>query len=85
MCGIAGYASALRDKVTEPAVRAMVRALVRRGPDSEGLEKFIRQRCQLRVELEIRNFACPLYGYPNPNMILCWQGKVVSNTVPLPN
>jgi asparagine synthase (glutamine-hydrolysing) len=40
MCGIAGYASALRDKVTEPAVRAMVRALVRRGPDSEGLENW---------------------------------------------
>jgi len=38
MCGIAGYASALRYDATEPAVRTMVRALARRGPDSEGLE-----------------------------------------------
>ena len=40
MCGIAGYASALRARATEPAVRAMVRALARRGPDSEGLENW---------------------------------------------
>ena len=40
MCGIAGYAAALRTRATEPAVRAMVRALARRGPDSEGLENW---------------------------------------------
>ena len=40
MCGIAGYASALRSQATEPAVRAMVRALALRGPDSEGLENW---------------------------------------------
>ena len=40
MCGIAGYASALGAQATEPAVRAMVRALERRGPDSEGVENW---------------------------------------------
>ena len=40
MCGIAGYVSALRARATEPAVRTMVRALERRGPDSEGLENW---------------------------------------------
>jgi len=40
MCGIAGYASALRPQTMEPAVRAMVRALARRGPDSEGVENW---------------------------------------------
>jgi len=38
MCGIAGYASSLGVRATEPAVRAMVRAMARRGPDSEGVE-----------------------------------------------
>ncbi|MFY9724699.1 MAG: asparagine synthase (glutamine-hydrolyzing) [Bryobacteraceae bacterium] len=38
MCGIAGYASMVCPQATEPAVRAMVRALARRGPDSEGVE-----------------------------------------------
>ena len=40
MCGIAGYASAMHPRATEPAVRAMVRALARRGPDSEGVENW---------------------------------------------
>ena len=40
MCGIAGYALALRARATGPAVRAMVRALARRGPDSEGVENW---------------------------------------------
>ena len=40
MCGIAGYTSVSRVRATEPAVRAMVQALERRGPDSEGLENW---------------------------------------------
>lgn len=52
--------------------------------ESANLETFILKRCKVRVELEIRNPTCPLYGYPNPNMIPCWQGKVVSNTLQLP-
>jgi hypothetical protein len=51
----------------------------------EKLEALILKRCQMRVELDVRNATCPLYGYPNPNMIPCWQGKVVSNVVQLPN
>jgi hypothetical protein len=51
----------------------------------EDLETLILKRCQIRVELEIRNPVCPLYGYPNPNMIPCWQGQVVSNVLQLPN
>ena len=52
---------------------------------SEKLETFISRRCQMRVELDVQNPTCPLYGYPNPNMIPCWQGKVVSNVLRLPN
>jgi hypothetical protein len=51
----------------------------------EKLETIILKRCQIRVELEVRDATCPLYGYPNPNMIPCWQGKVVSNVVQIPN
>jgi len=40
MCGIAGYASALRYEATGPAVRTMVQALARRGPDSEGVKNW---------------------------------------------
>ena len=28
--------------------------------------------------------ACPLYGYPNPNAITCWRGKLTSNELRLP-
>lgn len=55
---------------------------------SEKLERFlIRQPCQLRVELDIQKPQCPPYSFPirNPNMIPCWQGKVVSNIVRVPN
>jgi hypothetical protein len=51
----------------------------------EKLETLILKRCQMRVELDVRNATCPLYGYPNPNMLPCWQGKVVSNILQLPN
>jgi len=40
MCGIAGHASTLNAQPADPAVRTMVRALARRGPDSEGVEKW---------------------------------------------
>lgn len=52
--------------------------------DSKKLDVFVSQRCQVRVELDLQKITCPLYGYPNPNMIECWQNKVVSNTVQLP-
>jgi len=29
--------------------------------------------------------SCPLYGYPNPNAFACWDGKLVSNTLAVPN
>jgi len=38
-------------------------------------------RGRMRVELEVRKPACPLYGYPNPNMIPCWEGRAVSNEI----
>jgi hypothetical protein len=52
--------------------------------ESENLETFILKRCKIRVEMDVENSVCPLYGYPNPNMSLCWQGKVVSNVLQLP-
>ena len=27
--------------------------------------------------------SCPLYGYPNPNVFPCWDGKLLSNTLHL--
>jgi asparagine synthase (glutamine-hydrolysing) len=39
MCGIAGVISR-RTVAVEPAVRAMMRAMVHRGPDDEGFERF---------------------------------------------
>jgi len=51
---------------------------------SESLEVFVSKRCELRIELDIEKATCPLYGYPNPNMIPCWRGKLVSNVLQLP-
>ena len=39
MCGIAGVVSA-DERLVEPAVRSMMRAMVHRGPDDEGYEEF---------------------------------------------
>lgn len=39
MCGIAGVVSA-DERLVEPAVRSMMRAMVHRGPDDEGYEAF---------------------------------------------
>jgi hypothetical protein len=61
----------------------LVHFVILDGP--ENLETLILKRCQVRLELDVQNFACPLYGYPNPNMIPCWQGKIVSNVLQLPN
>lgn len=52
---------------------------------SEKLDTYISKPCRLRVELNVEQAICPLYGYPNPNMIPCWQGKLVSNTLQLAN
>jgi hypothetical protein len=55
-------------------------------PDKpEKLETLIGKRCQFRAELNLRNPACPLYGYPNPNMVPCWQGDLASNVLRLPD
>ena len=51
---------------------------------SEKLATFILRLCTLRIELDTANLRCPLYGPPNPNMVACWQGKVVSNVLVLP-
>ncbi len=56
------------------------------------LEALIQGKGQLWVELDckyilstaIPPLACPLYGYPNPNAITCWQGKLTSNRLRLP-
>jgi len=48
------------------------------------LAEYVRKAGRLHVELNVEHAACPLYGYPNPNMILCWQGHVVSNALQMP-
>lgn len=56
------------------------------------LQSLVQQHGQLWVEWDcadqgtpaIRSLPCPLYGYPNPNQITCWQGKLTSNRVTLP-
>ena len=50
---------------------------------SEKLETFCSRSCQLQVELDIRNVVCSPYGFPNPNMLTCWQGKIASNAITL--
>ena len=45
---------------------------------ARSLESLVTVRSALRVELDIAAGACPLYGPPNPNMIDCWHGKLVS-------
>jgi len=48
------------------------------------LQEYIRKPGRLRVELDVEHAVCPLYGYPNPNMIPCWRGRLVSNVLVLP-
>jgi hypothetical protein len=45
---------------------------------ARSLESLVTVRSALWVELDIAAGACPLYGAPNPNMIDCWHGKLVS-------
>lgn len=52
--------------------------------ESESLETFVSRHAQMRVELEARNPVCPIYGYPNPNMIPGWQAKLALNMLELP-
>jgi hypothetical protein len=50
---------------------------------SEKLEKFCSRSCQLQVELKTKNVVCSPYGYPNPNMLTCWQDTLPSNDITL--
>jgi hypothetical protein len=45
---------------------------------ARSLESLASVRGELVVELSVVGGACPLYGPPNPNMIECWHGKLVS-------
>jgi hypothetical protein len=50
---------------------------------SEKLEKFCSHSCQLQVEMETKRVVCSQYGYPNPNMLTCWQDTLPSNAITL--
>lgn len=50
------------------------------------LPTLLQQSVQLWAEWDCVHFegtapSCPLYGYPNPNVFPCWEGKLVSNTL----
>jgi hypothetical protein len=50
------------------------------------LPALLRQPVRVWVEWDCAHFegtapSCPLYGSPNPNQFLCWEGKLVSNTL----
>jgi hypothetical protein len=53
------------------------------------LPALLQQRVHLWVEWDCAYFqgtanpSCPLYGYPNPNVFPCWEGKLVSNRLRL--
>ncbi len=56
------------------------------------LQALIKERGLLWVEWDcayitstaVPPLPCPLYGYPNPNQLVCWQGKLTSNRIALP-
>lgn len=58
----------------------------------EKLEAIIGRQAELWVELDCQYLmstampplACPLYGYPNSNAITCWQDKLTSTKLRLP-
>jgi hypothetical protein len=54
---------------------------------SEKLAASIKRPCQLWVELEVAQRQCPNPMALNPlrRRLPCWQGKVVSNVLRLPN
>jgi hypothetical protein len=67
-------------------------AWTRGRTNREELESVIHRNGLLWAELDCKYLgstalpplACPLYGYPNPNVITCWQGKLTSNKLRLP-
>ena len=50
---------------------------------SEKLAVFCSRFCQIQVEMKTKNVVCPPYGYPNPNMLTCWQDTLPSNAITL--
>ena len=40
--------------------------------------------CKYMQSTAIPSLPCPLYGSPNPNGIVCWEGKLTSNKLRLP-
>jgi hypothetical protein len=54
---------------------------------SEKLVAFIKQPCQLWVELEVTQRQCPnpMALDPLRRTLPCWQGKVASNVLQMPN
>jgi len=51
--------------------------------ENSTLGAYLSVRSTLRVELRASSDKCPLYGSPNPNMIHCWNGALISNTMGL--
>jgi hypothetical protein len=54
---------------------------------SEKLATFIKRRCQLWVELDVKENQCPIPTTLDSlrRTLPCWYGKVVSNVLQLPN
>ena len=54
---------------------------------SEKLATFIKRRCQLWVELDVKENQCPNPATLDPlrRKLPCWYGKVVSGVLQLPN
>jgi hypothetical protein len=75
----------LRAAETYTVVLAVDRYFV---PDaSEKLATFIKRRCQLWVELDVKENQCPNPTTLDPlrRTLPCWHGKIVSNGLQLPN
>ena len=53
---------------------------------SEKLATFIKHRCQLWVELDVKENQCPNPTTLDPlrRTLPCWHGKIVSNVLQLP-
>ena len=63
---------------TSYSAAAPMKRLVSFGAPSRSLESLASVRSEVFVELDVAAGPCPLYGPPNPNMIDCWHGKLVS-------
>lgn len=55
-----------------------MKRLVSLDGTARNLESLVSVRSEVFVELDATSGVCPLYGPPNPNMIDCWHGKLVS-------